>query len=176
MKNSLTLFGLLAFCFGLLAFQPFAWVPVQLDSRVSVLLPSQPQEAPMPAPAKVLFVRDEAGTYIVTTSPLGEDFQGADRKTYYDSVVEGALEGSKGKLGGGKMESRSTFKVGDYDGIDFAISFVRSDNQQKVFVFMHSLIIDKKSYTLQFIPADGKNVEAQRKPFFESITLKPVAK
>lgn len=172
MKNSLTLFGLLALCIGLLAFRPLAWVPVILDSRVSVLLPSQPQEAPMPAPAKVLFVRDTVGTYIVTTTPLGVDFQGSERKTYYDSVIKGTLDGSNGKLEGGKLEGRSTFKVGNYDGIDFAVSFVRTDNQQKVLIFIHSLLVDKKAYMLQFIPADGnKNAEAQCKPFFDSLTL-----
>lgn len=172
MKNSLTLFGLLALCIGLLAFRPLAWVPVTLDSRVSVMLPTQPQEAPMPAPTKVLFVRDTVGTYIVTTTPLGADFQGDERKTYYDSVIAGTLEGSNEKLGGGKLEGRSTFKVGNYDGIDFAVSFIRTDNHQRVLLFMHSLLVDKKSYVLQFIPADGiKNAEAQRKQFFDSLTL-----
>jgi hypothetical protein len=117
MKNSLTLFGLVAFCIGLLAFRPLAWVPVTLDSRVSVLLPAQPQEASMPAPTKMLYVRDTAGIYIVTTTPLGVDFQGSERKTYYDSVIAGTLEGSKGQLEGGKLEGRSTFKIENYDGI-----------------------------------------------------------
>jgi hypothetical protein len=172
MKNSLTLFSLIAFCFGLLAFRPLAWVPVTLDSRVSVLMPAQPQEAPMPAPNKALYVKDTVGVYIIAISPLGVDFQGDERKTYYDSAIEGVLEGSKGKV-----ESRSTFKIGNYDGIDFAVRTLRPGTQQTMIVFMRSILIDKKAYVLQFIPADGsKNVEAQRKPFFESITLKPVAK
>jgi hypothetical protein len=172
MKNTITLVWLLAFCFGLLAFRPFAWVPVTLDSRVSVLLPSQPQEAPAPAPTKMLFVKDAAGVYLITTSPLGEDFQGADRKTYYDSVIKGVLESSKGKL-----EGRSTFKVGNYDGIDFSVSVAKSDKQQAMLVFIRSVLVDKKSYTLQFLTADSnKSGALQCKPFFESITLKPVAK
>jgi hypothetical protein len=172
MKNSYTLFWLTVFCIGLLAFRPLAWVPISLDNRVSVLLPSQPQEATMPAPSKMLFVKDTAGTYIILTSPLGEDFQGAERKTYYDSVITGMLEGSKGKL-----EGRSAFKVGSYDGIDFAVSVAKSDSYPAMVVFVRSLLIDKKSYLLQFIPADGgKSNGVQRKPFFESITLKPVAK
>lgn len=172
MKNSFTLFGLLAFCFGLLAFRPFAWVPVQIDSRVSVLLPSQPQEASMPAPNKMLFVKDAAGVYIITTSPLEDDFQGSDRKTYYDAVIKGVLESTKGKL-----EGRSTFKAGNYDGIDFSVRVAKSDKQQAMLVFIRSLLVDKKSYTLQFLTADSnKDGASQSKPFFESIILKPVAK
>jgi hypothetical protein len=172
MKNSFTLFGLIAFCVGLLSFRLLAWVPISLDNRVSVLLPLQPQEAAMPAPSKMLFVKDTAGTYIVMTAPLGKDFQGDERKTYYDSVITGMMEGSKGKL-----EGRSSFKVGSYDGIDFAVSVAKSDSHPAMLVFVRSLIVDKKSYVLQFIPADGgKSGGAQRKPFFESITLKPVAK
>lgn len=172
MKNSFTLLGLLAFCFGLLAFRPFAWVPVSLDNRVSVSLPSQPQEAPTPAPTKILYVKEAAGVYMVITTPLGEDFQGADRKTYYDSVIKGVLESGKGKL-----EGRSTFKVGDYDGIDFTVSVAKSDKQQAMLVFIRSLIVDKKAYTLQFLTADSnKDGASQCKPFFDSITLKPVAK
>jgi hypothetical protein len=172
MKNSLTLLGLLAFCFGLLAFRPFAWVPVDLDNRVSVSLPSQPQEAATPPPTKTLFVKDTAGVYVIITSPLGKDFQGAERKTYYDSVIEGVLESGKGKL-----EGRSTFKVGNYDGIDFSVSVAKSDKQQAMLVFIRTLIVDKKAYTLQFLTSDSnKSGALQCKPFFESITLKPVAK
>jgi hypothetical protein len=171
MKNNLTLFWLTVFCVGLLAFRPLAWVPISLDNRVSVLLPSQPQEATMPAPVKMLYVKDTVGTYIVMTTPLGKDFQGDERKTYYDSVITGMLEGSKGKV-----EGRSSFKVGSYDGIDFAVSVVKSDSHPAMLVFVRSLIVDKKSYVLQFIPTDGgKSGGVQRKPFFESLTLKPVA-
>jgi hypothetical protein len=172
MKNSITLSWLIALCFGLVAFRPLASVSVSLDERVSVLLPTQPQETAMPAPAKLLSAKDAFGTYIIITSPLEKDFQGAERKQYYDSVIEGALGSGNGKLGG-----RSTFVLGGYEGSDFTASAVRPDNQQIMLVFVRCMIIDKKSYVLQFIPADSnKGAEAQRKQFFESITLKPVVK
>jgi hypothetical protein len=172
MKNTITLVWLAVLCVGLFAFRPSDWVPISLDSRVSVSLPSQPQEVPTPAPTKMLFVKDAAGVYMIITSPLGEDFQGADRKTYYDSVIKGVLESGKGKL-----ESRSTFKVGNYDGIDFTVSVAKSDKQQAMLVYIRSLLVDKKAYTLQFLTSDSnKSGALQCKPFFESITLKPVAK
>lgn len=167
MKNSLTLFLLLAFCFGLLAFRPSEWVSVSVDSRVSVLLPAPPQEAPMPAPTRVLYVKDTVGIYLIATSPVGVDFQGDARKTYYDSVIEGTRESSKGKV-----ESRSTFNVGSYDGIDFAVSCLRPGTQEAMLVYMRSVLIDKKAYTLQFIPATGhQNAAARYKPFFDSLAL-----
>jgi hypothetical protein len=171
MKNSITLSWLIVLCFGLVAFRSLASVSVSLDERVSVLLPTQPQETAMPASAKLLSAKDALGTYIIITSPLGKDFQGAERKQYYDSVIEGALESGNGKLVG-----RSTFVLGGYEGSDFTASVVRPDNQLML-VFVRCMIIDKKSYVLQFIPTDSnKGAEAQRKQFFESITLKPVAK
>ncbi|NML65454.1 hypothetical protein HHL22_09580 [Hymenobacter sp. RP-2-7] len=154
-------------CFSLFAFRPSAWVQVNLDNRVSVLLPSQPQAAPMPEPVKVLSAKDTVGTYIVMTSPLGADFQGEQRKQYYDSVVNGVLEQGKGKLAG-----RSTFTLNGYSGVDFAASITRPDNGQSMLIFARCLIVDKKAYVLQFIPASGtKNGEALSKPFLTSLTL-----
>ncbi|MFD1874259.1 hypothetical protein [Hymenobacter bucti] len=170
MKNSFTLFGLLVFCFALLAFRPFAWVPVSLDNRVSVQLPVQPQETALPAPARMLTAKDAVGTYTIFTSPLGADFQGARRKEYYDSIVESFLSSGNGKLVG-----RSTFQLGGYDGVDFTAKVMGPDNQQSILLFARCLIVDKRAYVLQLIPTDsGKSDEAQRKPFFESLTLKPV--
>jgi hypothetical protein len=170
MKNSFTLSGLLVLCFGLLAFRPFAWVPVSLDNRVSVQLPVQPQETALPAPTRMLTAKDTVGTYIILTSPLGADFQGTRRKEYYDSVVESFLSSGNGKLIG-----RSTFHLGDYEGVDFTANVVGPDNQQSILLFVRCLLVDKKAYVLQLIPTDGgKSGEAQRKPFFESLTLKPV--
>lgn len=166
MTNSTTPLWLVALCFGLFAFRSSVWVPVNLDNRVSVRLPSQPQETVVPAPAKMLSVKDAAGTYIIIMSPLGADFQGNDRKQYYDSVVEGALNSGRGKL-----EGRSTFKVGGYDGIEFTASIVRPDNQQTMLVFVRCLIVDKKSYVLQFLPANGKDGATQHRTFFDSLTL-----
>jgi hypothetical protein len=171
MKKSLTLFWLAILCIGLFAFRPSAWLSVSLDSRVSVLLPTAPQETAVPAPAKMLSVKDVTGTYVILTMPLGKDFQGAERKQYYDSVIEGALESGKAKL-----NSRSAFILGGYEGIDFTANVERADNQSML-VFVRSIIIDQKSYVLQFIPTDGsKNDGAQSKQFFDSIKLKPVAK
>lgn len=171
MKTFIGLLCLLAICFTLTSFRPSAWVPVSLDSRVSVLFPAAPQEMAAPAPAKVLYVKETAGTYMVVTTPLGKDFQGSERKQYYDSVIEGALES-----GNGKLEGRSTFTIEGYDGISFTASIVRPDNQNMT-VTVRCLIIDKKSYILQFIsPIGSKSDGAQSKQFFESITLKPVTK
>jgi hypothetical protein len=172
MKNSLTLLLLATLCFGLYAFHPPAWISVSLDGRVSVRTPAVPQETAMPAPAKLLSVKDTTGTYIILTVPLGKDFQGSERKQYYDSVLEGALESGKGQL-----DSRSAFMLGNYDGIDFTARVTRPANQQPMFVFVRCLIVDKKSYVLEFISTnDRKSSESQSKPFFESITLKPAAK
>lgn len=160
-------FWLVALCFSLFAFRPLAWVPISLDSRVSVLLPSQPRETPLPAPAKMLSLKDTVGTYIIVASPLGKDFQGIERQGYYDSVIEGILEN-----GHGKLESRSTFSVGSYEGIGFVVSVVRPDNQQTMLVFARCIIVDKRCYVLQYIPTNGgKNEVAQCKMFLNSITL-----
>lgn len=154
-------------CIGLFAFRPLSWVPVELDSRVSVSMPAQPKVAAMPEPVKMLSVKDATGAYVVIATALGKDFQGAERKGYYDSMIESLLEGGKGKL-----LSRSTFTLGNYEGIAFAAVLVRPDNQQPMPVFARCIIVDKKCYVLQFLPAgDAKNGEAQSKPFLDSITL-----
>jgi hypothetical protein len=170
MKNSFTLFGLLVFCFAHLAFRPFAWVPVNLDNRVSVQFPVQPQETAQPAPVRMLTAKDTLGTYTISTLPLGADFQGARRKEYYDSVIKSLLSSENGELIG-----QSTFQIGDYDGVDFTAKVMGPNNQQSTLLFTRCIIVDKKAYVLQLIPTDGgKSGEAQRNSFFESLTLKPV--
>jgi hypothetical protein len=152
---------------GLFAFRPLAWVPFEIDSRVSVSMPGQPQQLEMPDPAKAWLAKGEAGVYCVITAPLGADFQGDDRKTYYNSLVENAL--LEGKV---KLSSRSDFSIDKYQGIDFAASITTPDNQHTKYTYNRCLIVDKKSYVLQFITADGgKDGEAQSKQFFNSIAL-----
>ncbi|WP_223654195.1 hypothetical protein [Hymenobacter psoromatis] len=174
MKNSLSLAWLALLCFGLLAGRPATLVVVKLDERVSVLFPTQPQETAVPAPAKMRSAHDASGTYQVTISPIGAAFQGAQRKHYFDSVVEGARKSSNGTV-----QERSPFTLSSYEGIDFTLLMGGPDTSQAKLVFFHCLLVDQNSYVLQFIPAPGTPpLQAQRRsePFFQSIRLTPVAK
>ena len=74
----------------------------------------------------------------------------------------------------GKVVDRSAFSLGGFEGVEATVSGTRPGTKQPFFVCLRGLLVGKKAYVFQFIPNDGgKNSQAQRKPFFNSIALKP---
>jgi hypothetical protein len=175
MQKTYTLFYLLLLCLAVSSFRAADWVSFAINERVSVRLPVQPQESKSSKTGKIIMAQDPTGTYLALTTPLGKDFIGQDRDTYYKSIEDGFLEG------GTKFIAHSTFVVNSYTGSEFEVLMVNASTKEPMSVFVRVLIVDKGVYVLEYFAVDMDRKSLDRKAsqetarsFLDSFTLKPL--
>lgn len=145
----------------------FPAVPTRIDNRELVGLPSTARGWIAPTPEGMFFlIRTKLAR------PIGkQDERG--RRAIYDSITTRALNSLKSKV-----MSSAPFTTAAGVGSEVSYRYTSRYSHKPTTFFMRNLVVDSANYFLQCVPNDpndslGLACAAQRRHFFNSITVKP---
>lgn len=195
MKKPYYLLWLLVGGLSLAAFTLADWVTFALNEQVSVQLPAQPTELELsktlsPEQAKTLspeqvqnnhvyVTKDAYGAYQVVQSATSLSAEktalAATRAAFYQRILQGVLKHEHGTL-----VAQSPFPTAGGEGLEITYRHLRRGTGKPVLTVARHLLVGTTSYGFYFVSLDqqdstGTSGNAQRRRFFESIEVKPLA-
>ncbi len=164
------------------------WQTVAVDEYVTVQLPEQPKLVdvsgmPFPSPAtrqvatspsvRVLSAKDKSGVYgiIVNSEALPIDLKRPiEPDSFYNQGIRNVLQREHSTL-----LARSTFLTPAGKGVEVKFSSRPSSTNQVLIQHLRTILVGRASYTFSFLAHDDNaaSATAQRRRFFDSITVKP---
>jgi hypothetical protein len=160
------------------------WQPFAIDQHVAVQLPTPPAEADLAklAPGQNLhhmrmwMARAPEGIYQVIRIPATATISQADtagRRAFYAGTLASLMRNEKGQL-----LVLTHFATSAGAGIEYKYKSVHRATGKHVIKYGRSLLADSVAYALNFLPTDNQDStgmagNAQRRRFFNSITVKP---
>jgi hypothetical protein len=168
----------------LFAFTADTWQPFAIDSRVSLQLPTHPTEldfaklAPTRKPdhTRIWLLRAPEGTYQVIRLPNNSTISSTDtagRRAFYTGVLTSVMRNESGQL-----LLITPFPTSAGAGMEYKYKAMHKGTGKHVIKYTRILLADSIAYTLNFVPIDRQDSlgiagAAQRRRFFDSITVKP---
>lgn len=157
------------------------WRPFVLDSHLTVELPAKAKYFGPTETGQVLAVRSwatrtpQAGFFIVRVPTMLPVTKGdtAQRHRYYRSLIKSTLTDTHSRL-----LSRTTFLTAGIDGVELKLRSIDNVTGSPTIRYMRSIVLGSFGYDLLFqsaTPNDSVDsvCNAQRRRFFNSITVKP---
>lgn len=167
---------LLLILFPLFSFQTTEWLRVQIDEKVSVEFPSEPQKKELQGRTMWLQdVNDQSRCMImpIDLGPFGLD--STYIATHYDEAefLTSLESGMVNEMPGCKIIDRKRITSNGFNGFEFIIEKEKPDES---FVFkyirIHFLFVGSMAYPLYFYEKENANAEADRNRFFDSFSVK----
>lgn len=164
------------------------WQPFAVDGQLTVQLPAAAKEldagllqntTQFPAHTRAWMARAPEGLYVVMRIPVSNAHRiaqqdTAQRRAFYQDVVRGALAEEEHA----HLLKHSYFQTAGGSGVEIMYTAWDAVSGQRRVRYMRSLSLDSIGYNLIFRPTDkldstGTAGNAQRRRFFDSITVKP---
>jgi hypothetical protein len=162
----------------LLAFTADNWQPFSLDKQVSVRLPTKPFEmtkeevGDLPAGAHVFAAQSGNEAYQLTGPlPVPAALKPQDTKArdlFYEGMLKGLVQDQ-----GNTLLARSTFSTVAGEGVAVTYQSPATADTKEMTLFSRVFIVNRSSYALTYLRADGDTSSGNRRRFFNSITVKP---
>lgn len=165
-----------------------AWVTYPIDPYLTVQLPAKPKATNLDSmginklmnyktlPFQAFLTEDDSGAYMVVidASPRADSISAnANRDALYTSSIRQVLARAEGN----RLLSRTRFHTPAGEGVELVLRISSAKTHTPLLSYNRILLAHHRVYSFNFIPyealLDSTAHTAQRRRFFDSITVKP---
>lgn len=181
-------YGYCIVLFFLSACTPPAWITYPVDHYLTVQLPAKPKVTNLDSmgvnkllkkktlPFQAFLTEDEDGAYMIVVDASARiDSIPADANR--DSLYSQGIKQILARANDNRLLSRTKFHTPGGEGIEFVMRVSSPTTHTPVLIYNRTLLAHHRAYTFTFTPyealLDSTAHAAQRRRFFDSITVKP---